>query len=119
MFTYLQELCKNFNIEISLFWENTNRVKGDLYEILKLIEKKFNWRNGRLGLLRRIRKIAKNSNFSVREKKLLRKLVNQQVREGYQDFKAILHFFPGKTIEMLQRKYNEKFSYLNRDKGSI
>ena len=80
------------------------------------VESKFDWRSGRPTLLKRIWRVGTNTSFSVRDKKLLRKLVNQQVREGYKDFQKILHFFPGKTIEMLEKKYNEKFDYLKRYK---
>jgi len=63
-------------------------------------------------LLKRIRKIGNNCDFSVRETKLLRKLVNQQLKNGHTDFEAILEQFPGKTKGMLERKYYEKMNYL-------
>ena len=71
-------------------------------------------RNRKKDLLRRIRKIGLRKTFSVREIKLLRKLINQQVKEGFIDFEAIHGQFPGKTIEQLKEKYNQKFDYLKR-----
>ena len=63
-------------------------------------------------LLKRIRKIGNNKKFSVRDTKYLRKLINKQIKKGYTDFEEILEEFPGKTVEMLEAKYNEKFNYL-------
>ena len=76
-----------------------------------MFEEQIKWRSGPTVLLRRIRRIGRSKTFSVRETKLLRKLINGQKRQGYVDFEEIQDEFPGKTIEMLKKKYNEKYLY--------
>jgi hypothetical protein len=77
--------------------------------LLIKIREKIDWRGPKIELLRRIRRLGRSKKFTVRDVKLLRKIVNQQKREGYTDFKAALYYFPGKSVEMIERKYNEKY----------
>ena len=65
-----------------------------------------------------MRKVANNPNFSARETKLLRKLINKQKKEGYLNFTQIQDDFPGKTLENLESKYNEKYLHLLRRRRS-
>ena len=112
LFIALKKFCKEKDIEISDFWKTKNSLNGNLYETLKIFEELIQWKSGPQVLLRRIRRIGRNKNFSVRETKLLRKLINAQRKKGYENFEEILDEFPGKTIEMLKEKYFEKFKYL-------
>ncbi|CAI2383005.1 unnamed protein product [Moneuplotes crassus] len=116
MFVILTELCKNSGIDISGFW--TLESLTPVYtNILKILANKINWDCYKIkNLLARIKKIGnKSKEFSAREVKLLRKLINQQKRENYTDFSAILYEFPGKSIETLRAKYNEKYDYLKKN----
>ena len=62
-------------------------------------------------LLARIQKIGRNrTNFTIREVKFLKKLINQQKKDGYTDFEEVADHFPGKSVETLENKYYEKSS---------
>ena len=116
IFIVLNKLCKNSNVEISEFWEDDEPLSEDLYDILRRLEYEIQWRSGLPILLRRIRRVGKNTKFSVRDTKLLRKLINGQKKQGYINFEAVLDDFPGKTISMLQNEYNKKYDYLLNSK---
>ena len=96
-------------VEISHFWKK-NQLEESHMKILKLVGKKVQWRMNKLkSLLARIQKIGRNAtNFTVREAKLLRKLINQQKKDGYTDFKVVADDFPGKSIKTLKNKYYKK-----------
>ena len=111
MFKLLKEKCDESGYKITDFWKDDKKLTGDLYKIYRQIIKIVNWKGHKLDLLKRIRRIGKNSTFSARETKLLRKLANQQRRKGCIDFESIVYFFPGKTVEMLEQKYFNKTSY--------
>jgi len=87
-------------------------VSDDLHEILRILECQLQWRSGLHVLLRRIRRVGRNDKFSARQTKLLRKLVNAQKKQGYIDFEEVHDYFPGKTLDMLESKYNEKYEYM-------
>ena len=112
MFAVLGKILKEQGIEVSEFWENDKALDEDLYEVLKVFEGQIQWKSGPKVLLRRIRRIGRNKTFSARETKRLRKLINSQKRYGYIDYEEIKDEFPGKSIEMLKEKYNEKYLYL-------
>ena len=58
-------------------------------------------------LLERIRKIAMNQfKFSSRDTKLFRKIVKQQKKDGYIDYEEIQYYFPGKSLDVIKKKYN-------------
>ena len=78
LFIALNKFCKEKDIEISDFWHTKKSLRGDLYDSLKVFEELIQWRSGPKILLRRIRRIGKSKTFSVRETKLLRKLINSQ-----------------------------------------
>ena len=104
--------CKEYGLSIEQFINKEREITKEMLKVLKIIKKKIGWKRSKNILLQRIQKIGNNSKFSVRENKLLRKLINQQRRNGYTSFEEILDHFPGKTIEILQTKYSEKSNYL-------
>ena len=108
MFKLLKEKCDEQGYEITDFWKDNNKLSGGLYKIYKQVLKIVNWKGHKPDLLKRIRRVGTKSTFSAREIKLLRKLINQQKREGYVDFNSILYFFPGKSVKMLEQKYYNK-----------
>ena len=97
-------------MEISHFWEK-NPIENSYYKILKALGKEIHWNKRKpKTLLSRIKKIGKNSTkFTVRDVKLLRKLINKQKKENKIDYEAISHYFTGKSIQTLKNKYNEKY----------
>jgi hypothetical protein len=95
---------------MSDFWKNNSTLDPEHKDLLLKIAKKISWKGYYMKLLKRIRKLARAKDFSVREDKLLSKLVNQQRRKGYRNFEELVYYFPGKDAEMLERKYYEKFT---------
>ena len=91
------------------FLHSNEELTGIHENIMGQLVEYTSWKGTVRRLLERIRRIGRQSDFSVRQTKLLRKLINGQIREGYTDFEAVLQYFPGKTVEMLEAKYNEKF----------
>jgi hypothetical protein len=79
-----------------------------------IVSREICWKGTKNELLKRIRRIAFKHDFSAREVKLLRKLVNEQKKHGYTNFEEVQYYFPGKTIEMIEAKYNEKYVNLYR-----
>ena len=113
MFQVLHAQCKEAGITIADFCNYETPDKNFPHEsILEDLVRKIKWRMcRRKDLFNRIKKLVWDPSFSVRDKKLLKKLVNQQRKKGQEDYESLLYYFPGKTIEMLKEKYNEKISF--------
>ncbi len=106
MFHVLQTLCKKAGVDISNFYNPDLELTDELDEILIKLVFETKWRRSRkIELLQRIRKIASDHSFSVRDGKLLKRLVLKQVKDGSTDFESLLYYFPGKTVEMLKEQY--------------
>jgi hypothetical protein len=90
------------------FWIDNSKLTGTLKVILRSLCVEVDWKDRASKLLKRIRRIGRNQDFSVRDWKLLRKLVNQQKRAGNVNFSKLEYFFPGKSEELLQRTYTER-----------
>jgi hypothetical protein len=103
--------CQAEGLDIEDFWKDNEILRPQLYKLLLKVKEEINWGGPKVELLKRIRKLGKSTTFTVREVKLLRKLINQQKREGYTDFKAVLYYFPGKSLKMVRNKYNEKYRH--------
>jgi len=112
LYHMLIQLWEEHWIPIDDFTNPNGETSEEMVEVLRIMKKKLEWKRSKMVLLKRIRKISNNREFSVRETKLLRKLINRQKKDGYIDFQEVLFYFPGKTIEILRNKYNEKFNYL-------
>lgn len=117
MFKLLNTFCKEEKISPCEFWKKDEKINSVHKSILCRIVSETNWKGTKNELLSRMRKVALNSTFSVRDVKLLRKLVNEQKRNGYTNFEEVLYYFPGKSLEMIEEKYNEKYSYLMNHKN--
>ena len=87
--------------------------RRELEGILKALKQIIKWKRNIKSLYDRISNIY-SDDFTIRETKLLRKLINQQKKEGYIDYQAIIYHFPGKTIEACKEKYLEKYDHLKR-----
>jgi hypothetical protein len=55
-------------------------------------------------LLGRLHKITNETAYSVRDKKLLKKILLRQLRERKIDRDSIIYQFPGKTIESIKQQ---------------
>ena len=112
MFRILHKIWREKDVPPSKFWEGTEKAGPELKALLVAISQEICWKGTKNELLKRIRKVALKKGFSAREVKLLRKLVNEQKKNGYTDFEEVQYYFPGKTTEMLEEKYNEKYANL-------
>lgn len=93
-------------MEINLFYGTENELSEQLDAILTKLVYETKWRRSRkLELLQRIRKIAADTTFSVRDGKLLKRLVMKQLKDGEISFGDLLYYFPGKTADMLEKQY--------------
>ena len=54
-------------------------------------------------LVQRVQKLANNQKFSVRDKKLLIRLVKNRPKEDQIDYEAVIYHFPGKSVEQLDK----------------
>ncbi|CAI2382893.1 unnamed protein product [Moneuplotes crassus] len=106
MFRILRELCEAQCVSLSCFSLPKDHLSEDAGSILDELMKEVKWRTNRKeDLLRRITKYTTNSTFSVRDGKLLRRLVRSQIKKGEVDYSSLLYYFPGKTAEQLEKEY--------------
>ncbi|CAI2383018.1 unnamed protein product [Moneuplotes crassus] len=108
LFKILRKLCETRGISIENFWKDDlplqNLEVSVLYELTSCIGWK---RNRKIDLLKRIRRIGLKRTFSVRETKLLLKLMEVETIKEKPDYEAVLEKFPGKTLEDLMKRFNE------------
>lgn len=94
---------------ISKFEGTKFPLSKKLMQILEDLIEEISWRRSRKQqLVQRIRKLIMDPSFSIRDTKLLSKMVNQQRKKGYTDYQELLYYFPGKTVEMLSDHYNKR-----------
>lgn len=106
MFQKLCQLLTKYEVEMDdLFAVKSNRLKGNALIVLSEISDIINWKSDRCDLLKRIRKLVSQTVFSVRDRKLLSKLINKQRKVGEISFEALLYYFPGKSVETLKKNY--------------
>lgn len=113
MLTVLTRLCKENKVPLARFEGEKFPLSKKLMQILEDLIEEISWRRSRkIQLVQRIRKLIMDKSFSIRDTKLLSKMVNQQRRKGYIDYEELTYYFPGKTADMLSEHYN------NREIGS-
>ncbi|CAI2384366.1 unnamed protein product [Moneuplotes crassus] len=106
MFRILRKLCDIHCVSLSCFSFPKDPLSKDVKSVLDELMKEVEWRTNRKeDLLRRIIKYTTNSTFSVRDGKLLRRLVRSQIKKGEVDYSSLLYYFPGKTAEQLEKEY--------------
>ena len=105
----LDSLCEESGLKMADFWKNSLPLELEHKEVLFKLAAEVSWRGRESKLLKRIRRLAKKEGFSVRDTKLLSKLVNQQRRRGYRNFDELAYYFPGKDAEMLEATYYQYF----------
>lgn len=108
LFKILRKLCAEEGTCITNFWKDDLPLAQPEASILLELTAQVGWkRNRKIDLLKRIRRIGRKDSFSVRETKLLRRLMNQQQKKGTNDYESVLEHFPGKTLEDILRRFNE------------
>ena len=66
-----------------------------------------NWKGSRVRLFNRISAVCKLSNFSVREMKLLKRIVKKEFSGIPIDYERVLYEFPGKTMRQIKQECNK------------
>mmetsp|Transcript_20613 Transcript_20613/g.18254 ORF Transcript_20613/g.18254 Transcript_20613/m.18254 type:complete len:275 (+) Transcript_20613:17-841(+) len=110
MFMVLKKLCSQHGIVIDNFYKDDKPLQDVEAVVLLQLSLEIGWKkNRRCDLLKRIRRISRKTTFSVRETKLLKKLIQDQAKEGYKNFEVVLEYFPGKTIDILKSHFIQNF----------
>ena len=104
LFGILKELWELHQRNIDEFLTSQLELDITLKEILSEAHQRTNFRGGKIYLLKRIQKLVSIQTFSVRENKLLKKLISQQLDSKKIDFVQIEYFFPGKQSEVVRRE---------------
>ena len=104
LFGILKELWELHQRNIDEFMTNQFDADITLKEILTEAYQRTNFRGDKIYLLKRIQKLVSTQTFSVRENKLLKKLITQQLESKKIDFVQIEYFFPGKQSEVVRRE---------------
>ena len=104
LFSKLQKLWYDNGREASEFLWNYSESDFTLQKILSDAYKQTNFKRDKIQLLKRIRKLISNQKFSLRELKILKKLVRAQKLSHKIDYKQIEYFFPGKLSENVRKE---------------
>ena len=104
MFSILKELWGFKQRSICEFLASEFEADIVLKEILAEAHQRTNFRGDKVYLLKRIQKLASNQTFSVRENKLLKKLITKQFESNRINFGQIEYFFPGKESKVVRRE---------------
>lgn len=79
------------------------------------ISSKIGWKGTVKRLIRRIKAIQTRTDFSVRERKRLKKIIKKAYIGKSIDYEAVLYEFPGKNLEILKEECEKIFgSYSKR-----
>ena len=102
LFSKLKQLWAVRNRDISDFWIHNRGVDYLLDEILDEVLSQISYKGDKDQLLKRIRKVARFKTFSIRDRKLLKKLVEAQKQKHDIDLAQLEYFFPGKEIAVIE-----------------
>ena len=104
LFHILKQLWKQRSRQINELFVTRNKIDETLNEILDEVHIQIKFKGEKEMLLKRIRKLSNNQEFSFRENKLLRRIVSAQLVSGKIDFNYIEYFFPGKSQEVIRKE---------------
>ena len=93
----LKTECNYNQRDISEFFIPDCKLDSVLDTILSKVHERINFKQSKYFLLNRIRKVAANSEFSIRDKRLLKKIVTAQSAFSNFNIENIEYFFPGKS----------------------
>lgn len=96
-------------MDIESFWKDNNKLDSARKSILYEVSRKISWKGRESKLLKRIRSLARNKKFSIRDGKLFNELVSKQLKYGHIDLEKILYYFPGKSLRMIENEYEKRF----------
>ena len=118
VFRFLNTELSSINMDLYQFlYENNHWIVDDSWQdilweirlnILERIIEKYNWHNTPYSLFRRLRKLVQNQSFSVRDIKLLKRVVKRQKILKCYNITELITLFPGKfecTIREEWKKY--------------
>ena len=112
LFCILKQFWKQKSRQISKFYVTWNEIDETLNEILDEVHIQIKFKGEREMLLKRIRKLSLNQEFSFRENKLLRRIVSAHLVSGKIDLNHIEYFFPGKSQEVIRKETGNVLSSL-------
>ena len=118
VFRFLSTELSSINMELYQFlYENNHWIVDDSWQdilwekrlnILEKIIEKYNWHNTPYYLFKRLRRLVQNQSFSVRDLKLLKRVVKRMKISKCYNITELISLFPGKfecTIREEWKKY--------------
>ena len=109
LFSDFYQQCIRNNVDMTKLL-NFGEITSGTYEIMKDLMLKHNWKGESNAFFKRIKKVFQTtSSLSVRQTKLLLKLVKQSTHKGKGsiNFESFISHFPGTTPEVLRNHYDE------------
>ena len=106
MFKRLKHAWKERNIDINEFWASSGPLKANLQQLLEDEFHDINTNRRKDFLIKRIRKIGRNVNFSVRERFLLKRLLKEQKHKQQIKYSKLEYYLPGKTVAIIKEEIN-------------
>ena len=76
-------------------------------KLIKLIIREFKWQKTTYLLFKRLRRLVLDQDFSIRDLRLLRKVIKQQKRSKKYDIKLLSSLFPGKLHFTIRNMWKE------------
>ena len=110
LFKRLKTECKKHQIDINEFWKYHGPLKTGLQQFLKDTFPDISFKRSNNFIQKRIRKIGKNVEFSVRERMLLKRLLRKQNDKKNINYSKLEYYLPGKTAEIIKNEINSIYN---------
>lgn len=96
----LIDLLKEYGLTMEQFLIKKPSSDKDVREIIAFLAKEYNWTRSYPQLHQRFVRMCSNQTISVRERKMLVRLVKKQARAGEINFEALQPTFPGTVVKI-------------------
>ena len=107
VFQILNEYLSQKGSSLSQFVKESGVTESN-QDIITSIASQTGWKRRIKFLYKRIQKLAKDcDNFSIRDLKLFKRVLRNQLRNRSKNYHEILSHFPGKTFEVVQKLADE------------
>ena len=104
LFDKLKQYCTSAGREINELLTQDLNLDQQLEGILSQVKRKISWKGTKKLLLIRIKKVAMRTQFSVRERKLLRLMIIKQLETNSIDFTKFGYYFPAISDEKIKQE---------------
>lgn len=101
LFKLLRELETQRVTTFSEVLEISEPIHPDQEKMLTMLATKVQWKGSLINLVNRVKTLFKFNEFSVRELKLLKRLVKKQYKAKEINYEKLLEEFPGKSLESI------------------